>query len=87
MDRSLTIKFNLGTILFTTNMAHYTHCFDVCISSFFDSDIEDFEKALEKWLDSLGTMENKRKELLYTDESTLSLIKGIIHADTLENKS
>jgi len=68
-------------------MARYTHYFDVCISNSFDSDIEDFDKALEKWLDDLGTIENKRREILFTDDSTSSLIKGIVYSDTLEDES
>jgi len=68
-------------------MARYTHYFDVCISNSFDSDIEDFDEALEMWLHGLGTIENKRKEILSTDESTSSLIKGIIYNDTLEDES
>ena len=80
-------KFNLGTILFTTDMARYTHYFDVCVSNSFDSDIEDFEEALNKWLGDLGTIENKRREILSTDESTSSLMRGIVHTDTLQNES
>ena len=68
-------------------MTRYTHYFDVCISNSFNSDIEDFDEALERWLDGLGTIENKRKEVLYTDEPTSSLIKGIIYSDTLEDES
>ena len=82
-----TVKFNLGAILFTTDMARYTHYFDVCVSNSFDSDIEDFGKALDKWLGDLGTTENKRREILSTDESTSSLMRGIVYADTLENES
>ena len=85
--RSQTSRFDAGTILSTTNMARYTHCFYVCISNSFDSDTEDFDEALERWLDGLGTIENKRKEVLSTDESTSSLIKGIIYSDTLEDES
>ena len=82
-----TSRFDAGTIHFTANMARYTHYFDVCISNSFDSDIEDFDKALEMWLHGLGTIENKRKEILSTDESTSSLIRGIIYSDTLEDES
>ena len=85
--RSQTSRFDAGTILFTANMTRYTHYFDVCISNSFNSDIEDFDEALERWLDGLGTIENKRKEVLYTDEPTSSLIKGIIYSDTLEDES
>lgn len=80
-------KFNPGTILSTTDMARYTHYFDVCVSNSFDSDIEDFEEALNKWLGDLGTIENKRREILSTDESTSSLMRGIVYTDTLQNES
>ena len=85
--RSQTSRFDAGTILSTTDMARYTHYCDVCVSNSFDSDIEDFEEALNKWLGDLGTIENKRREILSTDESTSSLMRGIVHTDTLQNES
>lgn len=67
-------------------MARYTHHFDISITNNFDSDIEDFEEALEAWLGQFTSTEETRTSLLFTDESTKSIIKCITHNDTVKNE-
>jgi len=63
-------------------MARYTHYFNVCISNSFESDIEDFDDAFDEFIDGFEDIDAKRRELLHTDESTTSLMKGIIYNQT-----
>jgi hypothetical protein len=63
----------------------YTHYFDVRLAISFDSDIEDFDDAFDAWLESFPTTESRRKALLSSDESTESLIQGIVYSDTHAN--
>jgi len=63
-------------------MARYTHYFNVCISNSFESDIEDFDDAFDEFIDGFEDIDAKRRELLHTDESTTSLMKGIIYSQT-----
>lgn len=66
-------------------MARYTHHFDVHLSNSFESNIEDFDEAFDEFIDGLGDVEAKRKRLLHTDESTKSLMKGIVYNQTDNN--
>lgn len=62
----------------------YTHYFDVRLSQQFESDIEDFDAAFERWVNEFKDSLLFRKALLSTDESTKSLRQGIIYSDTTE---
>tara|TARA_R100000734_G_C3312832_1_gene103982 strand:+ start:1098 stop:1298 length:201 start_codon:yes stop_codon:yes gene_type:complete len=62
----------------------YTHYFDVRVSQQFESDIEDFDIAFDKWANEFKDSFLFRKALLATDESTKSLCQGIIYSDTNE---
>lgn len=66
-------------------MARYTHYFDVRISNSFESDIEDFDDAFDEFIDGFKDVDAKRKRLLHTDESTSSLMKGIVYNGTDDN--
>lgn len=63
----------------------YTHYFDVRVAQRFESDIEDFDEALDQWLCSFDTTTKLRNALLTSDESTKSLTEGVIHSDTCVN--
>lgn len=63
----------------------YTHYFDVRVAQRFESDIEDFDEALDQWLRSFDTTTKLRNALLTSDEDTKSLTQGIIHSDTCVN--
>ena len=61
---------------------NYTHSFDVRIAQQFESDIEDFEDAFEKWAESFKNSLSFRQALLDTNESTKSICQGIVWSDT-----
>jgi len=63
----------------------YTHYFDVRVAQSFESDIEDFDAALSKWISSFQTSIALRKAMLTSDEGTKSMLQGIIHSDTIDN--
>ena len=63
----------------------YTHCFDFSVSQSFDSDVEDFDEALTQWIYSFGSVSELRKALMSSDESTKSILSGIVLSDTYEN--
>lgn len=63
----------------------YTHYFDFSVSQSFDSDVEDFDAALTKWIDSFGSASEFRKALMSSDESIKSIVSGIVLSDTHEN--
>lgn len=63
-------------------MSHYVHYFDVRIARQFESHIRDFERAFEKWASSFPTDFMLRDELLCSDESTQSILDGIVFSDT-----
>jgi hypothetical protein len=67
-------------------MKQFTHCFDVRISRQIESDIEDFDDALNAWINSFPSITALRNALLSTTEDTHSLAKGILHSDTWHNK-
>lgn len=75
--RSLLLKLTL-----LTDMARFTHSFDVRISKQFESDVEDFDEAFDAWAESFADRSALRKELLTTDEGTKSILQGIIHNQT-----
>lgn len=60
----------------------YTHNISVNFSTSFESDIEDIEEAFDKWLESFSSVDDKRKALLSTDESTRSIVEGVIFLGT-----
>jgi hypothetical protein len=60
----------------------YTHYFDVRLAISFSSDTLDFDDAFNKWSESFPNSESLRKALLSSDESTKSLIQGIVYSDT-----
>ena len=60
----------------------FAHYFDVCISKRIESDIEDFDDALNTWINSYESIDTLRNALLTTDQSTKDLLKGILHSDT-----
>ena len=63
-------------------MTRYVHYFDVRIARQFESHIGDFERAFEKWASSFPTDFMLRDELLSSDESTQSILDGIVYSDT-----
>jgi hypothetical protein len=63
----------------------YTHYFDVRVAQSFESDIEDFDAALSKWISSFQTSIALRKAMLTSDEGAKSMLQGIIHSDTIDN--
>jgi hypothetical protein len=64
----------------------YTHYFDVRLANSFQSDIEDFDEAFDAWCNSFPDRPSLRKELLASDESTMSILKGVLHSDTCINQ-
>lgn len=64
----------------------FTHCFDVRLSRQIESDIEDFDDALDAWINSFPSITALRNALLSAPEDTLSLTQGILHSDTWHNK-
>jgi hypothetical protein len=65
--------------------SRYTHFFDVRLAVSFGSDIEDFDEAFDAWAESFPNRESLRKALLNSDESTKTLLQGIVHSDTHDN--
>lgn len=65
-----------------TDMAKFTHSFDVRICKQFESGIEDFDEAFNAWADGFADRSALRKELLTTDEGTKSILQGVIHNQT-----
>jgi len=64
----------------------YTHYFDVRLANSFQSDIEDFDEAFDAWCDSFPDKLSLREKLLVSDESTMSILKGVLHSDTCVNQ-
>jgi hypothetical protein len=63
----------------------YTHSFDTRIAINFDSDIEDFDEAFDEWISQFPDSAAKRAALLNGDESTKTLMEGVIHNQTDDN--
>lgn len=63
----------------------YTHSFDTRIAINFDSDIEDFDEAFDAWIGTFPDSAAKRAALLNGDESTKTLMQGIIWNQTDES--
>jgi hypothetical protein len=63
-------------------MPRYTHSFDTCIAVSFKSDIEDFDEAFDTWIVQFPDSAARRAALLDGDESTKTLIEGIIFNHT-----
>ncbi len=63
----------------------YTHYFDVRLAISFSSDTEDFDDAFDRWSESFPNSESLRKALLSSDESTKSLMQGIVYSDTSDD--
>ena len=59
----------------------YTHYFDLTVANHFESDIEDFDKALNAWAAQI-TRGKLRDALLDTDEGVKSIWEGIVYSDT-----
>lgn len=60
----------------------YTHHILVNFATSFKSDIEDIEEAFDKWLESFSSVDDGRRALLSTDESTRSIAEGVIFIGT-----
>ena len=71
-------------------MPRYTHSFDTRVCIIFDSDIEDFDDALNAKFKELAASSHSqtavRDFLLDGDESTKTLIEGIIYNQTDDNE-
>lgn len=63
----------------------YTHSFDTRIAINFESDIEDFDEAFNAWASSFPDSASARAALLNGDESTKTLMEGIVHNQTDDN--
>jgi hypothetical protein len=59
----------------------YKHYFDLTVANHFESDIEDFDDALNAWAAQI-TRGKLRGALLDTDEGVQSIWEGIVHSDT-----
>ena len=70
-------------------MPRYQHSFDTRICTCFESDIADFEEAFDDWIDSFADSAAKRAALLNSDESTKTLIQGVVwnNTDLIEDTS
>ena len=60
----------------------YTHHISVNFTTSFESDIEDIEEAFDKWLESFSSVDDRRRALLSTNESTRSIVEGVIFVGT-----
>ena len=60
-------------------MPRYTHSFDTRIAVSFESDIDDFDEAFDTWMVQFPDSAARRAALLNGDESTNTLIEGVIH--------
>lgn len=68
-------------------MAKYTHYFETRITNSFESDIADFDEALDDWIKT--TFSNDfvlvRQALTSCCDTTFSLIRKVEHINTTEN--
>jgi hypothetical protein len=64
----------------------YTHYFDVRLAKAIQSDVEDFDEAFDAWCDSFPDRPSLRKELMASDEGTMTILKGVIYSDTCINQ-
>jgi hypothetical protein len=64
----------------------YTHYFDARLSNQFDSDIEDFDEALQAFIKSFPDKASLRKFLTSSGDgdTTDAIVQSIIHSDTFK---
>ena len=60
----------------------YTHHILVSFTTSFKSDTEDIEEAFDRWLESFSSEDEGRQALLSTNESTRSIVEGVIFIGT-----
>lgn len=60
----------------------YTHHILVSFTTSFKSDTEDIEEAFDRWLESFSSVDDRRQALLSTNESTRSIVEGVIFIGT-----
>lgn len=67
-------------------MKKYTHDFDILIPTSFQSDLEDFDQALNEWLRSFSSNDEAKNALIHAEEDLQQVIDRIEVIGSYDNE-